>query len=255
MASLGLMRIIFLMYSVFSLLLLISDEISNFFKITIPYILTTQVFVEFCSLWWGTVLCVFYCVKITDYSNRLFIKFKMRISGMVPWLLLGSMMVSLLSSFPYGWCVYSFYKVNSTHIYNGTSSEDTHLHINYVVIYIIFASGSFVPLLIFCVAIFFLVVPLVKHTRNMRNNNTGFTKGQLDVHLSAIRNMFSFLIFYILFFMSKMLLPLSFQEHNSFFTIVCYFCLVAYPSLHSVVLIISNVKLKRFIIDALPCLK
>ncbi|XP_077341346.1 taste receptor type 2 member 8-like [Lithobates pipiens] len=255
MASLGLVRIILLMQSALRISVVIFTDLWNLVKMYVDYIFTAQIFVEFCSLWWGTVLCVFYCVKITNYSNRLFMKLKMRISGMVPWLLLGSMMVSLVSSLPYGWCVYSFDKVNSTHIYNGTITEEIHLHINYVSVHIIISAGSFVPFLIFCVAIFFLVVPLFKHTRNMNNNSTGFTKDQLDVLLSAIRNMFSFLIFHILYFISGVLFPLSVQLGSPVFVLVCLIFLSAYPSLHSVVLIFSNVKLKQSIIDVLHCLK
>ncbi|XP_040203560.1 taste receptor type 2 member 40-like [Rana temporaria] len=255
MAGLGVVRILLLMQSAFRISVVISIDLWNLAKTYVAYILTAQVFLEFCSLWWGTVLCVFYCVKITNYSNRLFIKLKMRISAMVPWLLLGSMMVSLFSSLPYGWCVYSFHKENSTNIYNGTITEDIKLNINYVNIHIITSAGSFVPFLIFCVAIFFLVVPLFKHTRNMNNNNTGFTKDQLHVLLSAIRNMFSFLIFYILYFISGVLFPLSVQLGNSVFVLACLIFLAAYPSLHSLVLICSNVKLKQSIIDALHCFK
>ncbi|XP_040203561.1 taste receptor type 2 member 39-like [Rana temporaria] len=255
MASLGLVRILLLMHSAVTVVLLFSVEFRKLVKLYVHSIVTVQVFLEFCSVWWGTVLCVFYCVKITNYSNRLFIKLKMRISGMVPWLLLGSMVVSLFSSLPYGWCVYSLHKVNSTQIYNGTSREDIIVHTNHVRVQIIVVSGFFVPFLIFCVANFFLVVPLVKHTRNMSNTNTGFTKDQLDVYLNAIRNMFSCLIFYILYFINRMLMPLSVQLNNNFFSLVCCFFLVAYPSLHSVLLIISNIKLKQSIIDALHCLK
>ncbi|XP_073484931.1 taste receptor type 2 member 2-like [Aquarana catesbeiana] len=255
MASLGSVRIILVMQSAFRIFLVIFEEFRNLVKIYADYIITAQEFVEFCSLWWGTVLCVFYCVKITNYSSSLFIKLKMRISGMVPRLLLGSMMVSLLSSLPYGWCVNSFHKVNSTHIYNGTITEKIHLHINYVSVHIIIGVGSFVPFLIFCVATFFLVVPLFKHTQNMSNNNIGFTKDQLDVLLIAIRNMVSFFIFYIFYFISGILFPLSVQSDSPVFLLLCLIFLVAYPSLHSVVLIMSNVKLKQSIIDALHCLK
>ncbi|XP_018423969.1 PREDICTED: taste receptor type 2 member 3-like [Nanorana parkeri] len=255
MASLGLVRIIHLMIYTFKNVVMISSELYNLVKVYADYIVTMLVFAELCSLWWGTVLCVFYCVKINNYSSRLFIKVKMRISGMVPWLLLGSLMASCLSSLPYEWFVYSLVKENSTQIRNRTITEDVALHSNTVSFFIIYIVGSFVPFLIFCVATFFLVVPLFKHTRNMSHNNTGFTQGQLDVLLSAIRNMLSFLIFYILYFITGILFPVSVQLQDLIFGLVCCIFQVAYPSLHSVVLIISNVKLKQSVIDVLHCLK
>ncbi|XP_075056893.1 taste receptor type 2 member 4-like [Mixophyes fleayi] len=92
--SLGAVRISLL------ILWLLIFEITIQVKYILEYILIVATSVTFCSLWWGTVLCVFYCVKITNYSNRLFLRLKMNISRLVPWLLLTSMMVSVLCSLP-----------------------------------------------------------------------------------------------------------------------------------------------------------
>ncbi|XP_072265294.1 taste receptor type 2 member 3-like [Pyxicephalus adspersus] len=180
MASLGLIRIFLLMVYVLTTSVFISAELYNLTKLDFDYIIIPQGFVEFYSLWWGTVLCVFYCVKITNYSNRLFIKLKMRISHMVPWLLLGSMIMSCLSCFPYFWLKFLLPKIRSNQSYNGTNHE--------------------------------------------------------SITLSS--HVVSFL-----------------QLKNLYFIFICYMFVVAYPRMHSVVLIISNVKLKQSIINVLHCLK
>ncbi|KAG9469267.1 hypothetical protein GDO78_020926 [Eleutherodactylus coqui] len=55
------------------------------------------------SLWIATILCVFYCVKIATYNCKLFVFLKTRISTMVPGLISVSLLISLISSLPFGW--------------------------------------------------------------------------------------------------------------------------------------------------------
>nr|XP_023962915.1 taste receptor type 2 member 41-like [Chrysemys picta bellii] len=52
------------------------------------------------SLWFATWLSVFYCVKIGNFSQPLFLWLKRRISGLVPLLLMGSWLVSLVTCLP-----------------------------------------------------------------------------------------------------------------------------------------------------------
>ncbi|XP_063775274.1 taste receptor type 2 member 40-like [Pseudophryne corroboree] len=214
---------------------------------------TALIFVGFCSLWWGTVLCVFYCVKITNYSNRLFLRLKMNISRMVPWLLLTSLLVSFLSSLPNIWGMYPGRYMNSSPDSNSSSIGNGTVEANYVNVFIIYFAGSIAPFLIFCAAICLLIVSLLKHTRNMSNKDSGFTNTQLDVHISVIKNMVSFLLFYALYFISSHLLLLSLQLGDSAYVLLCSVGISAYPSLHSIVLISSHAKLKRSLCSALHC--
>ncbi|XP_077675028.1 taste receptor type 2 member 16-like [Eretmochelys imbricata] len=48
--------------------------------------------------WFVSCLSVFYCLKIASFTQRLFLQMKQRISGMVPQLLLGSLLLALLTS-------------------------------------------------------------------------------------------------------------------------------------------------------------
>ncbi|XP_075056555.1 taste receptor type 2 member 39-like [Mixophyes fleayi] len=218
----------------------------------IIYIITATIFAEFCSLWWGTVLCVFYCVKITNYSNRLFLRLKMSISRLAPWLLLTSMVVSFLSSLP---VLYSAHDMKSTHLINGTKNGNITLERKPRNLEIIKFGGSFIPFIIFCAAISLLIVSLLKHTRNMSSNVSGFTKPQIVAHTMAIMNMASFLFFYVLFFISSNLIPLTFQLQNPVYVLLCRICYFSNPSLHSVMLIVSNGDLKCSFLAVLCCLR
>ncbi|XP_067424406.1 taste receptor type 2 member 9-like [Emydura macquarii macquarii] len=57
------------------------------------------------GLWFTACLSIFYCVKITSCKQPLFLRMKQRISVMVPKLLLGSLLVSSVSSIPSIWPV------------------------------------------------------------------------------------------------------------------------------------------------------
>ncbi|XP_056419450.1 taste receptor type 2 member 1-like [Hyla sarda] len=207
--------------------------------------------VVFCSLWWGTVLGVFYCVKITTYRNHLFMRLKMNISSMVPWMLIGSMVISMISSLP---CLWGTYSVKFTHIDSGNTSNNDgmpYLKIQHLNLMLITFAGSILPLLIFCVSIYLLIASVLKHTRNMNSNNSEFSKPQMEAHKSALITMVSFLFFYLLYFVNSNLLILSLHIKKPIFTYLCSVGVSSYPSLHSIILIASNVKLKRSIISAL----
>ncbi|XP_067398945.1 taste receptor type 2 member 9-like, partial [Emydura macquarii macquarii] len=58
------------------------------------------VYLNILSLWFATWLSVFYCVKIANFSQCLFLWLKQKISGLLPKLLLGSLLVSLVTCLP-----------------------------------------------------------------------------------------------------------------------------------------------------------
>ncbi|CAJ0959161.1 unnamed protein product [Ranitomeya imitator] len=187
MTSLGSARIILLFIYLFlaSVIEMLTDLVGH--SKNISSIITAILFVAFCSLWWGTILGAFYCVKITTYRNQLFMKLKMNISNMVPWMLIGSMIISSFS--------------------------------------------------------------IVKHTKNMKDSS-GSSKPQLEAHKNAIINMASFLFLYLIFFVSSHLMFLGFYIKDQIFIFLCCIGLSSYPSLHSILLIVSNAKLKRSVLSA-----
>ncbi|XP_063775278.1 taste receptor type 2 member 40-like [Pseudophryne corroboree] len=218
----------------------------------IDCVVTAMTCVEFCSLWWGTVLCVFYCVKITNYSNRLFMRLKMNISRMVPWLLLTSLLVSILCSLARGLVVFSVHYMNSTQVTNSTNNGNLTVQMNRINYMIFKFAASFIPIIIFCAAVSLLIVSLLKHTRNMSSKDSGFTRPQLIAHIRAIVNMTSFLFLYVLFFIVSSLMPLAVRLPSAAFRQLSI-CCISYPSLHSIMLIASNGNLKRSIVAALRC--
>ncbi|KAM4043887.1 taste receptor type 2 member 1-like [Anomaloglossus baeobatrachus] len=244
LTCLGLARLIFLIICMDRIIFLLSG--GSFLQIyDANCIETVLMFIDFCSLWWGSVLCVFYCVKITSYSNRLFMRLKMNISELVPWMLLFSLVISFLSSLPH-----TFY--NFSIQYNGTIYNNRTLGLN-VNLFINIFSGSIIPFLIFCISIYLIILSLLRHTRNMSSQESGFNDTQRDIHISVIRTMVSFLVLYIVHSVAYMSIPVIVQFRMDTFDISCYICLCAYPSLHSISLIVSNKQLKKSFLVFFSC--
>ncbi|KAG6934193.1 taste receptor type 2 member 40-like [Chelydra serpentina] len=78
-------------------------------------------FLNSSNQWFAACLCVFYCVKIANFSNPLFICLKFKISRLLPWLLLGSVLLSLFSSLPF---LNAIYKIECD-IYQEISAAST----------------------------------------------------------------------------------------------------------------------------------
>nr|XP_034953090.1 taste receptor type 2 member 41-like [Zootoca vivipara] len=55
---------------------------------------TTWTFITTADLWFAAWLSVLYCVKIANFSHPLFLQMKWRFPGLVPWLLLGTVVFS-----------------------------------------------------------------------------------------------------------------------------------------------------------------
>ncbi|KAM4043883.1 taste receptor type 2 member 40-like [Anomaloglossus baeobatrachus] len=145
-------------------------------------------FLHSTNLWFSTVLCVFYCVKITNYNWKFFIFLKNNMSSFLPRLLLVSLLISLSSSLPFGWCVFKLQIQNATNLTmeNMTLSKVS-IYENYHNMFLLFLTASFPPLLIFLVADFLLLHSLWMHTRRMRNSGSSFRSLNLESHFSAVK--------------------------------------------------------------------
>ncbi|XP_075718073.1 taste receptor type 2 member 39-like [Rhinoderma darwinii] len=245
--GLGLVRIVILSAYTQNVFYLISGRSLIQIDAFPDYVLTSIMCMNFCNLWWGSVLCVFYCVKITTYNNRLFMRLKMNISKLVPWLLLISLVISFLSSLPCKWVIFSI------DVVNGTDDGYETLETNVVNMFLIIFAGSIIPFMIVCVSIYLIILSLLRHTRNMSGRDSGFSDAQRDIHLSVIRNMISFLVFNALYFVAYTTYALSEHLKIPALRSFCNFCNYAYISLHSIYFIINNQELKNSFLVVFSC--
>ncbi|XP_010133328.1 PREDICTED: taste receptor type 2 member 40-like [Buceros rhinoceros silvestris] len=203
-------------------------------------------FVNHASLWFSTWLHVLYCVKIIHVTQWLLLQMKLRIAEMVPWLLLGSLVVSSATSFPLLWNTPSSYLCSST----GNCRENSTAHItdwgsSHLHLLLLYLVGCFFPLVLSVVTSALLITSLSKHRKKMQCYADNFRDPLIDVHLTAIKSIISFLVLYLSSFAAQILLILSTSQSKDVVKVAVSLVVVgAYPSIHSVILIIVNSKLK-----------
>ncbi|KAM8953295.1 taste receptor type 2 member 4-like [Pelodytes ibericus] len=205
-----------------------------------------EMFAGFCCLWTSTLLCVFYCVKITNYSHRFFLFMKLNISRLVPRLLLATVTISFISTLPCTW-ILDETASNSTNTSSESYDPQINQGVDYLSMLIIYFSGSSVPLFIFCTAISFLMGSLLSHTSRMKGMNAGLRNPRFDALSRAVTNMLSFMLLYLIYVVSTGLSLLNLHSGNLLLTMICFICINAYPSLHSIFLISSHVRLNQAI--------
>ncbi|XP_065446050.1 taste receptor type 2 member 10-like [Chrysemys picta bellii] len=202
------------------------------------------------SLWFATWLSVFYCVKIANFSQPLFLWLKRRISGLVPLLLMGSLLLSLVTCLPLVNFIERKYINNST---NNLSGVDCRHNMNsspdLVILYML---GYSFPFFIFVVPAVLLITSLWRHTKRM-GKNTNISRDTItEAHVSVIKGLIAFIFFYISYFVAIVLFLLKIFAHSSrSFMWFCIVVMAAYPSWHSVILILGNPKMKKAAMRAL----
>ncbi|KAM6438953.1 taste receptor type 2 member 40-like [Rhynochetos jubatus] len=203
-------------------------------------------FVNHASLWFSTWLYVLYCVKIINVAHWLLLQIKLRIAGMVPWLLLGSLVISSVTSLPLLWITPSTYLCSST----GNCRENSTAYItdwnrSHFYLLLLYFVGCFFPLVLSVVTSALLITSLWKHTKKMQCYVNTFRDPLIDVHLNAIKSIISFLILYISSFVAQILLILSTSQSKDVVKVAVSLVVAgAYPSMHTIILIIVNSKLK-----------
>ncbi|XP_050807550.1 taste receptor type 2 member 1-like [Gopherus flavomarginatus] len=205
------------------------------------------------SLWFATWLSVFYCMKIANFSQPFFLWLKRRISGLVPRLLMSSFPVSLVT------CLLSVNVIDRKNIGNSTNnlSGNTRVECSHNVNSssghsILHMLGYSFPFFIFLVSAVLLITSLWRHTKRMEKNTNISRDTITDAHVSVIKGLIAFIFFYISYFVATVLFLLNIFAHGSlYFSWFCVLVAAAYPSGHSVILILGNPKLKTVAVRAL----
>ncbi|XP_005407151.1 PREDICTED: taste receptor type 2 member 1-like [Chinchilla lanigera] len=201
-------------------------------------------FLNIWGLWLATWLGVFYCAKIATIPHPLFFWMKMRISKVVPWLILGSMLYASISS-----------GIHEKHAFvvNYFSKNATQTKRIDIVPLSILIFHVTVPLIVFFIAVVLLIFSLGRHVQQMRGIVMGTSNVRWGAPIRAILSILSFLFLYFFHYMMVILLFGQILQFGSF--LFEFFTLLAgtYPSIHSVILIVGNPKLKQIAKKFLLC--
>ncbi|XP_065257459.1 taste receptor type 2 member 7-like [Emys orbicularis] len=207
-------------------------------------------FINQMSLCFASCLSVFYCVKIATFNQSLFSWLKLKISKLVPWLLLGSVLYCLVTTvaftlFSYSYCLSSH---NSTDRLSTNSTMSDNIKNLMELTFLIHSVGSIFPLIVFIVSSVLLIISLWRHIRKMNLNsdlNPNFRNPSTDAHVRALKSVVSFFIFYNIYYVVSTFSIGNLSYLNAEWKIrVFLFIGAAYPSVHSIILILGKSKLK-----------
>ncbi|NXE91663.1 TA2R7 protein, partial [Menura novaehollandiae] len=219
---------------------------------TFQVILIIQSFFNCSDFCVSTCLCGFYCIKIANFRNRFFIYLKVKIDRIVPWLLLGSVIFSLVIG------ILEYNIADKAQCSNSTGSGnlwkvnmkiDEHFLPLYFIIGLLYVT-SFTAVISSALPLLF---SLWRHKCKMQTNSTKSLS--MDAHIKAMKSVLSFFIVYNINFITLIVIMIYSTKEENPMMFLTYVLLPAFPGVHSLILIFSNPKLKKTLLKILSCVK
>ncbi|XP_005388210.1 PREDICTED: taste receptor type 2 member 7-like [Chinchilla lanigera] len=189
--------------------------------------------------WFTACLSVFYCLKISVFTQSCFLWLKFRTAKLIPWLLLGSVLASLSTA---AVCIGLGVP---TMVFDNATEKNTMADVQATHGFLLLNLTLTLPLAAFALCTSLLVVSLYKHTHWMQNGPHGTSNVKKEAHLNALKTVVSFFCFFISYFaafMVNMTFSIPFRSHQFF---AVKEIMAAFPSGHSVVIILSNSKFQQ----------
>ncbi|NXW70644.1 T2R40 protein, partial [Hirundo rustica] len=246
MVSVSSSKIALQCWIILDLFLKIFCEPSYFKENIFGVVKTMYVFLNYCNLCFGAWLSVFYCIKVTSFTQPFFTWLKQRFARLVPWMLLTSCLCSITAAIPFAWDIYGGHNnfTAPSSLTNSSAMRTTRKDTLGILI-LLSNAGIGVPLILSVASSVLLIWSLWIHTRRMQNNASGSRDPSLEAHISAIKSVCSLLIFYVSYFIAFTFLLynlfLSFNIEKS----ICVAVMAACPTGHTMVLIWSNPKFRE----------
>ncbi|XP_033029722.1 taste receptor type 2 member 40-like [Lacerta agilis] len=212
-------------------------------------------FLNTASLWFAAWLSVLYCVKIANFSQPLFLQMKQRFPGLVPWLLLGAVVFSAITTTV---AITGSKNVSKCNIYESDLSNNNDSAINTsnscVLPILLHIFPNLFPFAIFLFSSILLLTSLWRHKNLLRNSARDVST---EVHLNAIKALASFSVLYVSNVFVEILSIVLFWMgiNDNWVHLIVFNVIAAYSSGHAVSLIFMSPKLKQESIKILHQLK
>ncbi|XP_043847327.1 taste receptor type 2 member 7-like [Dromiciops gliroides] len=204
------------------------------------------------SVWFAACLSIFYCLKIASFSHPLFLWLKWRINRVILTILLAFFLLSLFISFLITEKYNEGYKswANRKKKRNSTSNHDYYKTVTFLNL------GSLFPFTVSLISFFLLIFSLWKHTRKIKLNAMGTGDPSTEIHLRAMKIIISFLILFVIYCVAFLIATSSYFFPQSELAVIFGEIIAAiYPSGHSFILILGNIKLRQTSLNALQQMK
>lgn len=202
-------------------------------------------FLNSTTFWFGAWLSVLFCVKIATFTHPTFLWLKWRFPGSVPWLLLGSLLISSIVTLLFFWgnrAVHQGFLLRNI-AGNMTYREwNQKLEIHYFLPLKVVTMS--IPYSVFLVFMMLLINSLRRHRRTMQSIAYGLQDPSTQAHTKALRSLVSFLVLYALSFGSMIITAAGYFSLRSDWywpwQILIFLC----TSVHPFILIFSNLRLR-----------
>ncbi|NXX74064.1 T2R41 protein, partial [Urocolius indicus] len=219
---------------------------------TVQLFTSAQSFFNTCNLWVSACLCLFYCIKIANFRHVFFIYLKVKIDRIVPWLLLGSALLSFVI------CIVIYDTIDKVHCKNLNSTTAGNffkltVRLDEHFFPVVFVSG-FLFATAFMAVIFsasLLLYSLWSHNRNMQTNSGKDVS--TDAHIKAMKSILSFFFIYTINFVFLVLTLIYSTKKDNPVTFLILIYPYLFPAVHSLILIFSNPKLEKTLLRTLLC--
>nr|XP_060615858.1 taste receptor type 2 member 40-like [Anolis sagrei ordinatus] len=189
--------------------------------------------------WLTALLCSFYCIKIVNSTHTFFLWCKLRISWLIPQLLVGSIIISLLAVI----VTLSFMHIPSSSA-NATTMTEAKSHNesgnSFLVFFLTVGSGC--PFLLVLLCSILVVASLCGHVCQMTSKESNFKSFQTKAHIRAAGTGLSLLLLFLSFFVAQIFSLTRLERHDEHLLPVL---LAGYSPAQAAILVLKNPKLKQ----------
>ncbi|XP_069318492.1 taste receptor type 2 member 41 [Eulemur rufifrons] len=202
-------------------------------------------FLNSATFWFGTLLGVLFCMKIANITHPTFLWLKWRFPGLVPRLLLGSVLISFIVTLLFFWGNHTVYQGSLDRKFSGNMTHkqwNRRMEIHYFLPLKLVTLS--IPCFIFLVSITLLINSLRRHTRRMQHSTRILEDPSIQAHTRALKSLISFLVLYALAFVSLIIDAAGFFTSASEWYWPWQIIIYLSTSVHPFILIFSNIKLR-----------
>ncbi|XP_044535632.1 taste receptor type 2 member 3-like [Gracilinanus agilis] len=225
------------------------------FMVFYPHLFHVGFYVKFLDIFWWftnnlsicltTCLSVLYCLKIANFSNQAFLWLKRRVSHVVVWILVGSVLYSFtILALTLKYHVYS--AMNQMKHSGNYTKEVKRMRTHYYLLNFLGTLWSLIPLSLSLTSSVLLILSLVRHTRQMKHHSIDMRDLSTMAHVRATKVILSSFILFIgyllAFFLAK---STYFFLTTKISEMIWSPIFIIYLSIQTFILILENQKLKQ----------
>ncbi|XP_042303647.1 taste receptor type 2 member 104-like [Sceloporus undulatus] len=192
-----------------------------------------------------TCLNFFYCVKVTNFNNFLFLWLKPRINILIPRFLGGLIIASLIYTLPSGFSYFQHKMCNVTENLPRKASQNEacgNLMLAFLPQQLFFTITHFAINITTSVL---LLTSLWRHTRNLKKSGICAKDLNHQVHVGVMKLLLLSLLFYLIHFIGIIMNAGNSCNMGGIKRMVSDILQSTFPSVHSIVLILTSPKLKE----------